>query len=146
MRVEIKGAPPFDGEYEIDAERLTNRDYHTIKQVSGLRANEILEALEAGDLDVLVALAVCALYRAGHKDTKMTAERLLDSESGGITVYADDEKEVEEEPGPFGTPSESSDGAASPNSSSGETSRLTGDIRPSPRSPTGRAHSGHSAA
>src|SRR5882724_9443939 len=62
--LKIKGAPPYDGEYAFP-ERLTNDDYHLVKEISGVRAGEMRAALAAGDVDVLVALVVIALQRAG---------------------------------------------------------------------------------
>jgi hypothetical protein len=55
----------YDGEYEFDGTYFTNKELHTIKRMSGVRAGEIPAALEAGDNDLVVALTVIALERNG---------------------------------------------------------------------------------
>lgn len=64
----------LDGEYEFDIAdllsiggkgALTNRESHRIKQMAGVRAGELEDALRAGDTDVLVAIAAVVLARAG---------------------------------------------------------------------------------
>lgn len=85
-KILIEGAPPYDGEYELDL-NFTNRDLHTVKQISGVRAGELDEAIRVGDLDVVVALAVNALRRAGHQ---VNIDILWDAEAGKITLIEDE--------------------------------------------------------
>lgn len=68
----VKGLPPLDGEYPCDVvgmmivghpEALTNREAHRVKQMTGLRAGELLDAFEAGDNDITVAFAAVVLGR-----------------------------------------------------------------------------------
>lgn len=58
--------PPYDGEYELVTSGLTTREYHQIRQVCGLRAAEIEDGLESGDVGLMVALTAIMLQRAGH--------------------------------------------------------------------------------
>lgn len=61
----ISGISPYDGEYPVDDSGFTNREYHYIKQVSGVRAGELAEAAAAGDRAVEVALTAITLQRNG---------------------------------------------------------------------------------
>lgn len=95
MKIVIDGVPLFDGAYELDdtASPFKMSDLTVIKNVSGVRAGELNEALEAGDSDVMVALAVIALIRAGavrFEQARKTADILLDAPLGAITVLADE--------------------------------------------------------
>lgn len=92
-KIQIEGVPQYNGEWPLDFDVLTNRDFHTIKQIAGVRVNEIDGALDAGDLDIVVALAVIALRKAGHE--KVNADVLWDSPVGKITLVDDDTDEEE---------------------------------------------------
>ncbi len=61
----ITGIPPYDGEYPIDDSGFTQKEYHFIKTVSGVRAGELQEAIQAGDVAVGVALTAITLERNG---------------------------------------------------------------------------------
>lgn len=61
----ITGIPPYDGEYPIEDNGFTQKEYHFIKQVSGVRAGELQEAMAAGDVAVGVALTAITLERNG---------------------------------------------------------------------------------
>lgn len=65
MKIKIVGIEPYDGEYEFDL-NFTLRELHTIKRVSGVREGELLEAIQAGDSDLVVAFATVALQRVGQ--------------------------------------------------------------------------------
>lgn len=142
LKITITGVPRLDGTYELDEERLTNRDFHTIKKISGLRAGELDEGLHAGDNDVLVALGVCALYRAGNQDPGVV-DALWDAEFGKITIE-DAEPEADADPPALTPPAKSGSGNGN-SSSSGESSKATGDRLASLPSPTGAGHSEPSA-
>lgn len=87
-KVIISGIAGLDGEYELEM-RFTHRDYRTIKQLAGVRANEVIDALNAGDMDIIVALAAIALRRAGQQ---YQDDALWDSETGAITMdFSDSE-------------------------------------------------------
>ena len=92
-KVVIKDVPGLDGEYELDL-TFTHRDFRTIKQTAGVRANEVMDAINAGDLDIIVALAEIALQRSGKPHS---VEQLWDSEAGSITLDVSADEEVEEE-------------------------------------------------
>ena len=72
----VKGIPGLDGEYPCNLtdmaleglpESLTNREGHRVKVMSGVRAGELLEALNAGDNDVFLAFAAIILTRNGKR-------------------------------------------------------------------------------
>lgn len=98
----------LDGTYELDLE-FTHRDFRTIKQLAGVRANEVTDALNAGDLDIVVALAEIALRRAGAVHS---VEHLWDAKAGAITLEFD-EQEVTGSP-PLPGSERSSDAGSEP--------------------------------
>jgi hypothetical protein len=66
--------------------------------VAGVRANEVTDALEAGDVDIIVAMAEIALRRAGKVHS---IDQLWDSTAGGIVLNVEDlEEEAEARPSP----------------------------------------------
>ena len=83
--------PRFDGDHELDveAQQFNGWELHIIKKISGLRPLEYQEALEEGDYDLVIALAVVALIRAGKLDRRRfqeAADGLLEAEAGKITM------------------------------------------------------------
>ncbi len=68
-------------------ESFTYRELQTIKTVTGLRPAEFEDALNSGDPDIVIALAVICAARAGHN---LTHDDLLDLEVGAITVEGDE--------------------------------------------------------
>jgi hypothetical protein len=116
-RIVISGVEAYDGEYEIDItlEPLTNRELHTIKQISGLRLGEFQDAVRANDNDFYVALTVVALERAG-KPKPILVDLLWDS-AGAIKFNPDGEGGPPEE-GVQKTPEQSSAAGAKKDSSS----------------------------
>lgn len=81
----------IDGrEYPLSLE-FTNRDLHTIKQIAGVRPAEIQDAMASGDVDVFVALAVCALRKAGA--TRPTLEELWDMPVDAIELVSPDDEQ-----------------------------------------------------
>jgi hypothetical protein len=117
--IRIEGVPPYDGDYEIDM-NMTNRDLHTIKQVAGVRAGDLNDALEHRDLDLVVALAVNALRRAGKP---IDMDVLWDSEAGRILLVGDEADAVPPPPA-SGEPSAKQ---SEPTGSSGTSGNGTGD-------------------
>ena len=118
-KIIIEGVPGLDGEYEF-ATTFTHRDFRTIKKLTDLRANEVMDSLNAGDMDLVVALAEIALQRAG---VVHDIDQLWDAEAGSITMeFADDE--VEEIPPLTAPPSddETSSGAEIRSSGDGTSS------------------------
>lgn len=130
----IEGLPPYDGDHEITFDDLTNREFHLIKQLSGVRAAEVEDAFGAGDNDLLVAFLIIALQRKG---LRVDHDRIWDAKAGTIQ-FVGEEKEPEQGP-PSQTPSEpgahGSDSALS--EASGQPSSNGGDNPASVPSPTG---------
>lgn len=85
-KLTIAGIAPFDGDYDLDIGTFTNRELHTIKQISGVRAGEFKEATQAGDNDLLVAFTVIVLQRAGKK---VEADQIWDADLGTVTITPD---------------------------------------------------------
>ena len=87
MKLVIKNLHPYDGEYELELSGLTNRDYHRIKQLSGVRAGELGEAMQAGDIGVFVAVTEMILKRNGFPQVNVDA--LWDAEEQCFQVVED---------------------------------------------------------
>lgn len=111
MKVTIKGIPPYDGEYEFDQSRLTNRDLHTIKKITGYTPDQFEEV--GADNDFVVALAIIAV-RKSLQYGKVDEDAFWDAELGGILVdFTEDAAVVdgpplsapETQPTPSGAPS-----------------------------------------
>ena len=116
MKIIIDGIHGFDGTYEMsDDIGWTNRELHIIKRISGVRAGEIVEALQAGDNDVIVAIAVIAVRQSG-KDWQAFETVVWESESGSIIVPdKEDDDAVPSIPSP--PPADSGGSEAKPESS-----------------------------
>lgn len=91
-------------EYPLDLSYFTNRELHMIKKETGIRAGELYSSFDAGDTDLLVALAMIAVRRAGKP---VESDELWDLPAGKITLDVTDE-EADASP-PDETPSASSD-------------------------------------
>jgi hypothetical protein len=87
-KVTIDSLYNLDGEYPLDL-TFTHRDFRDIKKIAGVRANEVMDALNAGDMDIIVALAAIALRRSGKT---FDVEQLWDAEAGHITLDLTDEE------------------------------------------------------
>lgn len=130
-RITIDNLQPYDGQYDVPPE-LTLRELHTIKRISGLRPNEFGEAFDKGDTDIVLALALIGLERAGHI---VNEDMLWDSQTGRIRI----DFSVDDDAGP---PPKTGDAAgekpSEPNASSGASGNGTGDTPPaSDQSSTG---------
>jgi hypothetical protein len=77
---QYKVSPPF-----------TNRELHAIKQITGVRAGEMQDALEAGDSDMIVALAHIAVRRSGAN--RPSLDDLWDLEAGAIDMTLPEDEE-----------------------------------------------------
>ena len=94
-QVKIDGLDPYNGTYPLDLS-FNFRDFREIKRITGIRAAEVMEALEAGDLDIVVALASIALRKAG---VQHDPEVLFDAQIGSIEIdFGEEEAEVVEDP------------------------------------------------
>lgn len=87
----IEGVPGYDGEYPLDLSYFTNRELHLIKELSGVRAGELEEAFEAGDNDLMVALAAIAVTR--KRGSKPNLDALWDAPAAKLTLNADADEE-----------------------------------------------------
>lgn len=79
----LAGVAPWDGVYEFPDFRFTQRELHRIKQLSGIRAGELIEALDANDTAAMVGVAVVVLARTGKA---VDPDDLFDSTVGSIRL------------------------------------------------------------
>ncbi len=106
----IDGIYGLDGAYETDFTYFTNREWRTIKEISGVRMGEFNEAIEANDNDLIVALAAIALRR---RNVPVNVEALWDAPMGKITlVTGPDEEEDALPPAQSGTDATSDEPAS----------------------------------
>jgi hypothetical protein len=129
----LTGIPGFDGSYEIDFGRFTNRELHVIKQLAGVRLGELSDAFAAGDNDVLLAIAKIAVKRAG-KD--IPDELLWEAEMGSITFDVSDLEEDDENDSRSPGSGTGSGSSASDPSPIGNRGSATGVTSPQPTSVT----------
>lgn len=93
-KIVVKDLAPYDGEYPFEGD-FTMRELHTIKRISGIRAGELDEALNAGDTDILVAITVIAMERAGQKGIE---DDIWNAKPGSITYVGEAEPEADVRP------------------------------------------------
>ena len=116
QKVKISGiSSKIDGEYPIDLGYFTNGELHLIKKLSGVRAGEIEEALDAGDNDIVVCVALIALKRNGRTD--IPDGTLWDAKAGKIDLILPVAEKEAAPLAPKNEPSESSSSDESPPSS-----------------------------
>jgi hypothetical protein len=96
MQLTLNGVPPYDGTYTLNLERMTNREIHTIKRISGYTPIEYNDAGKRGDTDFWVGVAIVGLHRAGH--AVVNEDAIWDADAGAIAVTFDDEQEQNENP------------------------------------------------
>lgn len=111
----IEGIPPWDGRYEFDW-GFTNLELHRIKEISGVRAGELAEALAASDAAVIVAVAKIVLDR-NHKHVDV--DELWGGDGGSLRIDLGSDARP-----PEPAPSESDPTASTP--TSGPASESTG--------------------
>lgn len=97
--LKVSGIPGLDGEYACDLSSFTNREWHEIKKQTGLAGQDFFDAVNKGDNDVMVGLAITVLGRHGKKDV---ADEVWDADVGKLTFDFTDEEEQagEEDAGP----------------------------------------------
>lgn len=86
----VTGIPAFNGDYPIDIGTFTMRELQIIKRMSGVRAGELEEAFNAGDTDLILAIAVIAVRRSGKAWEQFEAIA-WESELGAIEFHSDEE-------------------------------------------------------
>ena len=91
--LKINGVPSLYGDYDLDLSSFTNRELHIIKQEADVRAGEIEEAFSAGDNDLLVAITLIVLRRAGKGEPAQLRDLVWDADAGAVTFdLTEDEK------------------------------------------------------
>lgn len=121
-KVIVESSDIWSGEYPLDLSFFTNRELHMIKKETGIRAGELFGAFDAGDTDLLVALAMIAIRRAGKGSPD--ADVLWELPAGKITLDVTDEDADAGPPAEVPDESSESDRASSSGSSaSGESSQ-----------------------
>lgn len=107
----MAGRIVIQGEAYPFPDQLTGREFGLVKQATGLRAGEIEEALDAGDVELVLTLAVIAMRRAGKE---VDVEDLLDLPVGEGTIEIRDEEDEELPPDAAAGSSEGAEPAAAP--------------------------------
>lgn len=86
--VVLEGVQPWDGTYDLGDFQFTNRELHRIKEISGLRAGELIDGLEQNDTGAYVGIAVVALARQGKQ---VAPDVLWDANVGSIRLLLEDD-------------------------------------------------------
>jgi hypothetical protein len=93
--VVVEGVKPWDGRYELplDEFKLRNFEWGWIRRWTGYFPADVLNAMKGADAELLVALAVIALYRAGkvtREDVGGMFQRFEEENFGSFTLSSDD--------------------------------------------------------
>ncbi len=134
----ITGVVPFDGTYELDIEEspFTTLEWRWIKQMAGYMPATVSDGFEGGDPDLVVALAVIAMHRAGkirREDAGRTHEQLADVPVDGARIVfragevEDDARPPEVNGGTGSSPTGSGDVLKEPTAPSGNGQSRIGD-------------------
>ncbi len=123
----LKEPPHLAGDYDADISSFTNRELHQIKTETGVRAGEIEEAFAAGDNDVLVAITLIILQRAGKGTVAQLSNDVWELPAGSVEFdLTDAEKQPEDDAVPPTSGLDSSTNANGSSESSGPDSSVTG--------------------
>lgn len=129
----------YRGEFEldIDGEPLTSLEWRWIKKISGYMPLTLDEGLAGGDPDVVLALAVIALVRAGRvaeSEAVATSEVLARAPADGTAITLIASEEDEQSP-----PDEAAlmPPTELPRRNTGESSQETSESQEHDQSPTG---------
>lgn len=106
----VEGVPPWDGSYEFEDFAFTNRELHRIKQISGVRAGELIEALDVNDTAAMVGVATVILARS---DKLVDPDDLWDSTVGSLRL------EIVADEDDAGPPTTAASGNATPSDDDG---------------------------
>ncbi len=119
MKLVIEGAAPWDGRYDLPDWYFTNRELYEIKKISGgIRAGELLEALDLNDTAAYVAVGVVVLAR--HEKI-IDPDDLWSAPVGSITIDLERDGEVPpSEPPSGGETKADTDSSGSDSESTGE--------------------------
>jgi len=93
--VVVEGVKPWEGRYELplDEFEFTTREWGWIRRWTGYRPADVLDAMKGADAELLAALAVIALQRAGkvtREDAGGMFDRFVDENFGSFTLTSDD--------------------------------------------------------
>lgn len=69
MKITITAIPPYDGTYDVGEtfDDWTNREWATLKRISGVTPLTLMDALVGGDVTVVTAIAIVGLQRGGYQ-------------------------------------------------------------------------------
>lgn len=143
MQMTLEGIHPrLDGTYKFDESYFTNRELHAIRELTGLTAGKLEAAFTDLDNDLIMALAMVALMRAGKIDSKTpwTSQEVDALWNAPVGKIAMDFDEQEADARPPEIPSGNGVSPASESESvptSGESSSLAGEAQDSAPSLTG---------
>lgn len=129
----------LDGEYDCKLDDLTNREFHLIRQMSGIAPTGVVGGLLSQDVGLVVALSTVVLEREGKT---VNVEALWDAQHGSLVFdFTTDEVDVSppEQPPSGGNETENNgeSGNASP-SSGGSSPKSSGSRRRAPKATGGR--------
>lgn len=128
----VTNLPPYDGEYEFENLEFTFGELHKIKQMTGLRRGDFMDAVVSRDADLDIAFSLVVLERHGHTaDPKI----LWAATPGSLTLVFGDDDEADDA-APL---------AKNESLSGGDSSNPASDNQENDQSPTGDQHSGTSA-
>ncbi len=117
----------LNGDYTLDLSTLTNYDYHVIKDVSGIVAGGLGDAMAEGDQEVMVAFVAICLIKRGLANLQQLAKKpngiLWLAQPGQIIWNVEVDDEVDDPDAPLEL---SGDGAKKPSSTS--PSKATSDV------------------
>ncbi len=118
VKIIINGAPPWDGEYPFDDFSFTNRELYDIKQLCGIRAGELIEALDANDTGAYVGVAMAVLKRHGKL---LEPDDLWNADVGSIRIdLGSDDADPPTQPASEEKPSETEISSGDNSESDGE--------------------------
>ena len=147
----VKGLGGIDGDYPFnlsglvtigDPDCMTNREGHRLKEMTGITAGSLVDALSSGDSDALLGIAVIVLARRGKRFDENV---LWDAPIGaGFEFIADPQRELDEQEDEQGPPDlpQSAPGSSAPSetqppSGGGSSSQPSDGPHGSDPSPTG---------
>lgn len=117
VKLIVNGVPPWDGEYQFDDFAFTNRELYDIKQLSGLRASELIEALDSNDTSAYVGVGMVVLARHGKL---LEPDDLWNAKVGSIRIDLGADADPPTQSASEGKPSETETSSGDDLNSGGE--------------------------
>lgn len=142
LKITIEGTVQFDGTFDLDldARPLNHWDTHVIKNIADVRGGQLSDALAEGDTDLIVALAVIALERAGKitkKEIMEARDVIYEAPLGKIALIDDATEEAADAVPPPSEPAANGDANATNGSSGASTNGTPGGSQETTRIATG---------